>query len=299
MTRNFGYYGNNRLQNQTNSRNLYTNNTNAKQIINNPQNSNGNASIFNTYHEGSQTTYTRGLVGETVSLGGIFGIPAVPVPVTVPVTVPIVPTCPEKICDGGTFTTNAELEILRGCTIINGNTTITLDVTDLSVFDCLNTVNGNFRIIFNPSLTSISINSLRTVTGVFYIHDNEALTSILFNSLITTGEFSINNNAIISILGFNSLNTVNGDFKIQNHTLLTSISGFNSLTTTGNFLITNNTLLTSISGFNSLTPVTGIGNVNIDSNGLLNICLSTYNKIYSARGTNEFMNTESFTHVEC
>ena len=79
MPRNFGYYGNNRLKNQTYSRNLYNNNINGKQIINNPQNSNGDSSNFNTYHEGAQTTYTRGLIGETVSIGGIFGIPP-PIP---------------------------------------------------------------------------------------------------------------------------------------------------------------------------------------------------------------------------
>ena len=77
--RNFGYYGMNRLQQQTYARNLYINNTNGKQIINNPQNSNGNASQFETYREGAQTTYSRGLVGETVSVGGIFGIPPVPI----------------------------------------------------------------------------------------------------------------------------------------------------------------------------------------------------------------------------
>lgn len=83
MTRNFGYYGNNginRLQQQNYARNLYKNNTTGKQIINNPQTSNGNSSNFNTYHEGSQTTYSKGLIGagETVSLGGIFGIPSTP-----------------------------------------------------------------------------------------------------------------------------------------------------------------------------------------------------------------------------
>ena len=70
MPRNFGYYGNNRLQQQTNSRNIYVNNTNGKQIINNPQTSNGNASNLTTYRSGSQTTYTKGLTCTTVSVGG-------------------------------------------------------------------------------------------------------------------------------------------------------------------------------------------------------------------------------------
>jgi hypothetical protein len=66
-----------RLQNQNYSRNLYINNTNGKRIINNPQNSDGNASRFNTYISGAQTEYFRGLIGgcETVSIGGIVNVP--------------------------------------------------------------------------------------------------------------------------------------------------------------------------------------------------------------------------------
>lgn len=69
-----------RLQNQVNARNLYLNNTNGKGIINNPQNSDGNASRFNSYIPGAQTEYFRGLVGagETISPGGIIGIPPFP-----------------------------------------------------------------------------------------------------------------------------------------------------------------------------------------------------------------------------
>lgn len=68
--RNFGYYGNNRLQQQTYARNLYINNTNGKTLITNPQTSNGNASQVETYTSGSQTTYTKGLTCTTVSVGG-------------------------------------------------------------------------------------------------------------------------------------------------------------------------------------------------------------------------------------
>ena len=65
-----------RLQNQNYARNLYNNNVNGQGLINNPQNSDGNASRFNTYHSGAQTEYFRGLIGgcETVSVGGIVNI---------------------------------------------------------------------------------------------------------------------------------------------------------------------------------------------------------------------------------
>ena len=64
--RNFGYYGNHRLKEQTYARNLFLNNKSGKKIINNPQTSNGNASQLETYTSGSQTTYN----GCTVSVGG-------------------------------------------------------------------------------------------------------------------------------------------------------------------------------------------------------------------------------------
>jgi len=70
--RNFGYYGNNRLQQQTYARNLYLNNTNGKTLITNPQTSNGNASQVETYKSGSQTTHSKGLLAgrDVVSIGG-------------------------------------------------------------------------------------------------------------------------------------------------------------------------------------------------------------------------------------
>lgn len=121
--RNFGYYGNNginRLQQQNYARNLYINNTNGKQIISNPQTSNGNASIFNTYHEGSQTAYSQGLGSKTVSLGGIFGIPAVPAVPAVP-EVPVVPVvpCPTIIDINSIATFNNDITYT-----LNENTTI-------------------------------------------------------------------------------------------------------------------------------------------------------------------------------
>jgi len=68
--RNFSYYGNNRLKEQTYTRNLYLNNVNGKTLVSNPQTSNGDASNFNTYVSGSQTTYTKGVTCTTVSVGG-------------------------------------------------------------------------------------------------------------------------------------------------------------------------------------------------------------------------------------
>ena len=65
-----------RLQNQNYARNLYLNNVNGKQLITNPQNTDGTSSRQNTFTAGAQTEYFRGLIGgcETVSIGGTVNI---------------------------------------------------------------------------------------------------------------------------------------------------------------------------------------------------------------------------------
>jgi hypothetical protein len=69
-----------RLQNQNYARNLYKNNVNGQGLINNPQNTDGDSSRYNTYISGAQTEYFRGLLGggETISIGGIVNIPPFP-----------------------------------------------------------------------------------------------------------------------------------------------------------------------------------------------------------------------------
>jgi len=69
-----------RLQNQNYARNLYKNNTSSQTLVHNPQTSDGTSSRYNTYREGAQTEYFRGLLGggETVSIGGIVNIPPYP-----------------------------------------------------------------------------------------------------------------------------------------------------------------------------------------------------------------------------
>jgi hypothetical protein len=78
-----------RLQHKTYSRNLYQTNVNGQKLINNPQNSNPNSSVFTTFVPGAQTEYFRGLIGagHTISLGGTFGISPIPSS-TVPPTPP-------------------------------------------------------------------------------------------------------------------------------------------------------------------------------------------------------------------
>lgn len=102
-----------RLQNQVYSRNLYSNNATGQSLINNPQNSDGNASRFNSYVPGAQTEYFRGLVGagETISPGGIINIPAIvptpPTPSQVPGSMSFNYTLPSLV----NYTNNSNLTI--------------------------------------------------------------------------------------------------------------------------------------------------------------------------------------------
>ena len=88
-----------RLQNQVYSRNLYKNNTTGQTLINNPQNTDGNSSRFNTYVAGAQTEYFRGLLGrgETVSIGGIVNIPPFPPTTSIIPPGPSVPGAPTNV----------------------------------------------------------------------------------------------------------------------------------------------------------------------------------------------------------
>ena len=65
-----------RLQNQNYARNLYKNNVNGKQLITNPQNTDGNSSRLITFTAGAQTEYFRGLLDgpKTISIGGTVNI---------------------------------------------------------------------------------------------------------------------------------------------------------------------------------------------------------------------------------
>jgi hypothetical protein len=191
------------------------------------------------------------------------------------------PKCPEKIMSGGIFTTNAQLEELRGVTTITGNLILNgfIGQPDFSVFDCLTTIEGIFEIINNPSLTNISgFSALNSVGQNFGIGTNTSLTTIS---------------------GFLALNSVGGFFEIINNTLLTNISGFSALKTVGqDFEISNNLALTNISGFLAITGIgsnTTIGPDNVS----LNVCLNTYNAILAATQGTFSPSMPSFTTNPC
>ena len=218
------------------------------------------------------------------------------------------PKCPEKISAGGTFTTNSQLERLKGSTTITGNVIIQnfTEQPDFSVFDCVTTITGNLYIQNNNNLTNIvGFNALESVcygipfvlynNGVLF-QDNINLTNIQgFDSLKKiNGFFAIYNNiALTSVTGFKNLQTIVDYFNIQYNNVLTTIPSFNALVTVGTFLIIdNNPMLPKISGFNSLTGNSS-GYLTIGPNKTspnTSICQSTKTKL-----ENYFTGVHTFT----
>ena len=139
-----------RLQEQNYARNLYKMNVNGQRLINNPRNSDGTSSRLTTFRSGAQTEYFRGLIGagETISVGGTFGISAI-LPPTVLITAPTAPTITGIIdenkelvvaftapaSDGGLFITGYEYSV-------NNGVSFTLSVSTISPLTITGLTNG-------------------------------------------------------------------------------------------------------------------------------------------------------------
>ena len=82
-----------RTQSQTTARNLFVSQTSGLPIISNPQNSDARAGLLELYHVGSQTSYSKGILGGvgTYQLGATVTRAAAPAPATGG-TVPSAPT---------------------------------------------------------------------------------------------------------------------------------------------------------------------------------------------------------------
>jgi len=143
-------------------------------------------------------------------------------------------------------------------------------------FDNLTKVGGWFSISSNNSLLNLSkFISLREVgmnvvnEGNFHIESNEDLLTIDgFNSLETINwDLSIGSSSLISIQGFQNLKTINRFFDISTHNStyspnLITIPQFNSLEIIGAGFSITRTAISNLNGFDRLTT---IGSLNTGS----------------------------------
>jgi hypothetical protein len=190
--------------------------------------------------------------------------------------------CALKVVDGGTFSTQAQLEKLRGCTKINGDLNISgfIGQPDFSVFDCLEEISGGFIIGIvvgmnntqtNFNMTSLSgFNKLKKVGRYFVFLGNPALEIISgFSALTELESLVISSNARLSSLPeFTNLQFIRGNFRIKNNAALKTLAGFSNLTEIGGFFdIFNNAALETIAEFSNLQSIGG--DFNIDGNAAL------------------------------
>ena len=173
--------------------------------------------------------------------------------------------CPEKIVNGGLFSTQTELNTLRGCTKIIGDINIINFTTeiDFSVFNCLKEITGVLSIDSNAGLKTISgFTALKTVVRSVVITNNAGLKTIsgftalekVFRNFVIIGNITLN-----TISGFPLLNAVS-NFQIQNNSALKSISGFTSLNIIAeDLLITDNGSSNTPDFENVVTTITGFG----------------------------------------
>ena len=263
--RNFGYYGNQRLQQQTYSRNLYLNNVNGKKIITNPQNSNGDASQFETYHEGSQTTYSRGLIGagEAVSVGGIFGIPVI---------VPPVPCTPTIIDISSIATYNGFFWVLNSnttiptCSVLNITFGTTLVIPFPLTLTNDGTINNNGQLTRDSGSTFTNNGTFNNIYIYFADQAGTTNNNSIFNNV--TGAIVFNNDG-----NFNNNGTFNNDGQISNS------ANFGTSTFNNDGIIYNKG---TINNFKDPTAPTAIINNN---NIIYNTSIINNDSVFNNNGT--------------
>lgn len=165
----------------------------------------------------------------------------------------------------------------------------------VSGFSSLTNISDFFGINDCPLLSSIpSFNNLNFVgRGIQFF--NTGLTDISgFDNLTTIGDFDpvdglnfSNNQNLVSVSGFNCLETIVFDVLIQDNPLLDNISGLCSLQSVGQFFtIRNNNSLTTLNGLQSLVSLStsaydGFVTLDINNNPQLSNCDALCNLLSS------------------
>lgn len=135
-----------------------------------------------------------------------------------------VPTVPPPSCPTGDVTFNNQIEVddfvaqFPTCTTVDGNLTITGNVSDLSGLTTLTTINGNFNVSSTTVLTSLlGLDNLDTIGGDVNITSNTAFTSL--NGFSNLANFS----GAITISANNNLTDISTLENIP-YTIVTQLS---------------------------------------------------------------------------
>ena len=161
------------------------------------------------------------------------------------------------VCPPGSITISTQQEIddfainYPGCTVINGDLTITEGFTD-------------------PIMNLNGLSQIEMITGNFVIGDYVNVPDLTAFSNLTSvgGDLVFSNSRVNSLNGLQNLTSVGGNLSFTDNPSLTDISGLSGLTSIGgNLTIINNDNLSNLTGLENLTAIAGL--LNISGNAAL------------------------------
>lgn len=219
---------------------------------------------------------------------------------------------PTSSCPTGNYTANSQtlVDLLAGCTTINGNLTISGNgITNLSSLSSLTTVTGNLMISGTPNLTNLNgLQNLTSINGALVII-NSGITNLNgISNLSTVTGISINqSNALTSISGLSNVSgSLSGDVIIYQNNNLTNLDGLQNITQARSLNISENANLQSITSLSGLTTLTHnisntlqlIQNNNLTSlNGLQNLTTFTNNGGIRLNNNLNLTNIEALANI--
>lgn len=169
---------------------------------------------------------------------------------------------PTSSCPTGNYTANSQalVDLLAGCTTINGNLTISgSGITNLSSLSSLTTINGNLQIINTTNLTSLNgLSNLTTINGTVSLgNTNISNLDGISNLNIVSGIGLSQNNSLTNIQGLSNVSgIISGAITIFQNNNLTNLSGLQNITQASSINITENLTLQNLNGLAGITTLT-------------------------------------------
>jgi len=212
----------------------------------------------------------------------------------------VLPQCPPSFIE---FNSQAEIDQFvidyPYCSnLTNGVFISGEDITNLSAFSNVTSVNGHFSIYCCNNLTDLTgLENLTTVSDNLVINTNEALTNIeAWGNVTTVGGYFIviNNDVLTNLNGLTNLNSVN-HILIQFNDVLESLNGMSSLSTINSSVrISDNNMLADLGSF----PYVGeIGTFFIAENNQSLTNLNGFASLLTIGGALRLVNNDALTDI--
>jgi hypothetical protein len=169
---------------------------------------------------------------------------------------------PTSSCPTGNYTANSQalLDLLAGCTTINGDLTISASgITNLSSLSSLTTINGNLQIINTTNLASLNgLSNLTTINGTLSLGNTNISNLDGISNLNTVSGIGLSqNNSLTNIQGLSNVaGIMSGAITIFQNNNLTNLSGLQNITQASSINITENLTLQNLNGLAGITTLT-------------------------------------------